>query len=66
MARAPRWTRWKSFGTPSIAEYIAIGETTMRLGSVTPRIVIGREHRRRHGPFGVDVEAGSAAANQRS
>ena len=34
-------------GTPSAAEYIAIGETTMRLGSVTPRSVIGREHRRR-------------------
>ncbi len=39
MARAPRWTRWKSFGSPSAAEYIAIGETTMRLGSVTPRTI---------------------------
>ena len=40
-AREPRWTRWKSPGRPSIAEYIAIGETTMRLASVTPRALKG-------------------------
>ncbi len=34
MARAPRWTRWKSPGTPSTHEYCAIGETTTRFGSV--------------------------------
>src|SRR3954464_5788654 len=32
-ARAPRWTRWKSVGRPSSAEYMSIGETTTRLAS---------------------------------
>ena len=32
-ARAPRWTRWKSVGIPSSAEYMSIGETTTRLAS---------------------------------
>ncbi|CAM5596039.1 hypothetical protein SGLAM104S_07865 [Streptomyces glaucescens] len=36
-ARAPRWTRWKSPGTPSAAEYMSIGETTTRLRRVSPR-----------------------------
>ncbi|MNT18054.1 hypothetical protein D3C72_1532360 [compost metagenome] len=36
-AREPRWTRWKSPGTPSVHEYIAIGDTTTRFFSVTPR-----------------------------
>ena len=25
-ARAPRWTRWKSFGVPSMALYMSIGD----------------------------------------
>lgn len=36
-ARAPRWTRWKSPGTPSAAEYMSMGETTTRLRRVRPR-----------------------------
>ena len=36
-ARAPRWTRWKSFGVPSVAEYMSIGETTTRFASVSSR-----------------------------
>ena len=36
-ARAPRWTRWKSPGVPSTAEYISIGETTTRLRNSSPR-----------------------------
>ncbi len=36
-ARAPRWARWKSPGTPSSQEYMAMGETTTRFFSVTPR-----------------------------
>src|ERR1700726_3196310 len=36
-ARAPRWTRWKSFGEPSSALYMSIGDTTTRLASVNPR-----------------------------
>jgi hypothetical protein len=40
-ARAPKCTRWKSPGTPSLAEYIAIGDTTTRLASVSPRSVKG-------------------------
>ena len=40
-ARAPKCTRWKSLGRPSVAEYIAIGETTTRLGTVMPRSVYG-------------------------
>src|SRR5437867_5800604 len=35
-ARWPRWMRCQSFMQPSSAEYWHIGETTMRLGSVTP------------------------------
>jgi hypothetical protein len=41
MARAPRCTRWKSAGTPSTQEYCAIGDTTTRFFSVTPRSVNG-------------------------
>ncbi len=37
MARLPRCTRCQSFGTPSVAEYWHIGETTTRLASVMPR-----------------------------
>jgi hypothetical protein len=40
-ARLPRCATWKSFGTPSTAEYMHIGETTTRLGSVRPRSVSG-------------------------
>lgn len=36
-ARAPRWTRWKSAGSPSVAEYMSMGETTTRLRSSRPR-----------------------------
>src|SRR5271154_5261706 len=32
-ALLPRWTRWKSPGTPSRAEYMSMGETTTRFGS---------------------------------
>ncbi len=37
IARAPRCTRWKSPGMPSRAEYCAIGDTTIRFLSTTPR-----------------------------
>jgi len=37
IARAPRCAIWKSLISPSFAEYIAIGETTMRLASERPR-----------------------------
>ena len=37
-ARAPRWTIWKSLISPSVAEYMAIGETTMRFGKVRSRM----------------------------
>ena len=40
-ARAPRCIRWKSAGSPSTHEYCAIGETTTRFFSVTPRRVKG-------------------------
>ena len=36
-ALAPRCTRWKSSTTPPRAEYIAMGETATRFGSVRPR-----------------------------
>ena len=36
-ARWPRWTRCQSVAAPSSAEYWHIGETTIRLGSATPR-----------------------------
>ena len=42
MARAPRCTRCKSFGTPSTALYCAIGETTTRFSSRMPRSLNGR------------------------
>ena len=32
----PRWTRWKSPGTPSTAEYMSIGETMTRFFSSRP------------------------------
>ena len=64
-ARAPRCTRWKSPGTPSTAEYCAIGDTTTRFFSVTLRTV-----------YGVNIGGGTGAsgaiviparsANQRS
>jgi len=41
MARAPRCTRWKSPGTPSVQEYMAIGDTRMRFLSLTPRAWYG-------------------------
>src|SRR3954463_14851051 len=40
-ARWPRWTKCQSLMLPSSAEYWHIGETTMRLGSVTPPSVMG-------------------------
>ena len=40
-AREPRWTKCQSFATPSSAEYWHIGETPMRLRSVTERMVSG-------------------------
>ena len=40
-ARAPRWTRWKSFGVPSSALYMSMGETTTRFSTVIPRSVNG-------------------------
>ena len=45
-ARLPRWTRCQSSANPSTEEYWHIGETTMRLRSVTPRIMQGdsRDH----------------------
>ena len=41
IARAPRWTRWKSFGVPSSALYMSMGETTTRFSTVIPRSVNG-------------------------
>ena len=32
-ARSPKWTKWKSLGVPSTAEYIAIGDTVMRFST---------------------------------
>jgi hypothetical protein len=40
-ARLPRCTRWKSFTVPSFAEYMHIGDTTIRLGMVRPHNVMG-------------------------
>ncbi len=40
-ARAPRCTRCQSFATPSLDEYWHIGDTPMRLRSVTDLIVSG-------------------------
>jgi len=40
-ARLPRCATWKSLGTPSTAEYMHIGETTTRLGTVSPRSANG-------------------------
>src|SRR4051795_11580371 len=37
IARAPRWTRWKSPGVPSTEQYMSIGETTTRLSSSSSR-----------------------------
>ena len=42
-----RWTKWKSLGVPSTAEYIAIGETVMRFSSLHVAQLERREHRRR-------------------
>ncbi len=36
-ARLPRWTRCQSFATPSVAEYWHMGDTAIRLRSVTSR-----------------------------
>ncbi len=62
-AREPRCTRWKSLGTPSTAEYMSMGETTTRLGSVSPRSRSGVN-------MGGGARSGSVpparAANQRS
>jgi len=41
VARAPRWTRCQSFGTPSIDEYWHMGETQARLRNSTSRKVMG-------------------------
>src|SRR5262252_7335170 len=40
-ARLPRWTRCQSLENPSTLEYSHIGETTMRLESVSERKAIG-------------------------
>ena len=40
-ARLPRWTRCQSSASPSSAQYWHIGDMTIRLRSVTPRIVSG-------------------------
>jgi len=40
-ARLPRWTKCQSFANPSALEYSHIGETNMRLGNVTVRMVRG-------------------------
>ncbi len=40
-ALLPRWTRWKLPGTPSVAEYMSIGETTIRFFSSSPPIRYG-------------------------
>ena len=40
-ARAARCVRWKSFGVPSTAEYMHIGETTTRFGSTRSRSLSG-------------------------
>ncbi len=37
-AKRAWWAKCQSFGTPSKARYWHIGETTIRLRSVTPRI----------------------------
>ena len=42
-ANLPRWTRWKSFTSPSVARNWTMGETTQRLGAVTPRILNGEK-----------------------
>src|SRR5471030_3021598 len=41
IARLARWPKCQSLMQPSLAEYWHIGETTMRLGSVTPPSWIG-------------------------
>ena len=48
----PRWTRWKSPGTPSTAEYMSIGETMTRFFSSSAPIrngwnIAGAVRRRR-------------------
>ena len=40
-ARAVRCTKWKSFGVPSTAEYMHIGDTTTRLASTSSRSLNG-------------------------
>ena len=40
-ARLPRWTRCQSFANPSFAQYWHMGEMTIRLRNVTPRIASG-------------------------
>jgi hypothetical protein len=40
-ALEPRWTTWKSSGTPSTAEYMSIGETMIRFFSSRPPMVNG-------------------------
>src|SRR6202161_3625052 len=45
-ALPPRWTRWKSPGTPSRAEYMSIGETITRVARSSPPERERLEHRR--------------------
>src|SRR5580692_7817978 len=40
-ARLPRWTRCQSLASPSAATYWHMGDITIRLRNVTPRIVSG-------------------------
>ena len=40
-ARLPRWTKCQSEANPSSLEYSHIGDTAIRFGKVTPRIVKG-------------------------
>ena len=64
-ARLPKWTRWKSFGTPSAAQYIAIGDMTMRFCSDSPRTRYGVNIGGTGGPSG-SILMPARAANQRS
>src|SRR6476469_5532558 len=50
-ARLPRWTRCQSFANPSVLEYSHIGDTMIRLRSVTSRSFSGSNNRAAISPF---------------
>src|SRR3546814_18144968 len=50
-ARAPQWTRGKSFGVPSLAEYVTIWVTTTRLARARSH----RQYTAHHGRAGARV-----------